>query len=264
MQMRATILVGLILALAPAANAQTVIRLPSQPAPGAETADAEGKEYFSKTFNTQVVTNVSQPTLTQFSPSPESANGTAVIICPGGGFHILSINSEGVEVAKWLNAHGVTAFVLRYRLVPTGEDGVRDMLGKSREKVREDMRPAFTLALADGAAAVKYVRDHAAELGVSPKRVGIMGFSAGGSVTTGVMLKPEAETRPDFGAPIYAYLGVIDDLQVPKNPPPLFVLAATDDQLGLVGDSVTLYGKWLTGTKAADSTSTRKAGTGLA
>src|SRR6185295_3745596 len=127
---------------------------------------------FSPIWNTQVVTNVAQPTLTVYAPEAAISTGTAVIVCPGGGFHALSINSEGVDVAKWLNGKGVTAFVLRYRLVPTGKDGVVEMIAKKRDKIDEDMRAAYPLALADGLAAMKYVREHAADLGVSPTRIG--------------------------------------------------------------------------------------------
>jgi acetyl esterase/lipase len=246
------ILIGLVLAGSQAAYAQEVIRLYPGPAPGSENWTHAEQTYFSPIFNTQVVTNVAQPTLTRYAPVPGSANGTSVIICPGGGFHALSINSEGVDVAKWLNAKGVTGFVLKYRLVPTGKDGVVEMLGKNREKIKEDMTSAFTLAAADGAAAVKYVREHASELGVSPHRIGLMGFSAGGSVTAAVALNHVAENRPDFAAPIYAYLGVMSKLEVPKDAPPLFVVAASDDQLGLAGDSVTIYSKWLAAKKPVE------------
>ena len=252
MKKSAAILIGLVLTASQAARSQEVIRLYPGPAPGSEKSTREERTYFSQMIHTQVVANVSQPTLTRFAPAPGSANGTSVIICPGGGFHILSINSEGIDVARWLNAKGVTGFVLKYRLVPTGKDGVLEMLGKNREKLKQDMRSAFTLAEADGAAAVKYVREHASELGVSPHRIGLMGFSAGGSVTAGVAVNHVAENRPDFVAPIYAYLAVIDEIRVPKDAPPLFVVAASDDQFGLVNDNLNVYSKWLAAKKPAE------------
>jgi len=245
------------------ARADDVIRLYSGAAPGSESWKHAEQEYFSPIFNTQVVTNVVNPTLTRFAPAPENANGTAVIICPGGGFHALSINSEGVDVAKWLNGKGVTAFVLRYRLVPTGKDGVVEMIAKKRDKVDEDMRAAYPLALADGLAAMKYVREHATDLGVSPTRIGFMGFSAGGTLTTGVALNYTAESRPDFVAPIYAYLGVIGEADAPKDAPPLFALAASNDPLGLAPDSVKLYSKWLAAKKSAELHMYAKGGHGF-
>jgi acetyl esterase/lipase len=263
--MKSSIVSGCLLfiaALQPV-HAEEIIRLYPGAAPGSEKWTHEEQDYFSPIFNTQVVTNVVNPTLTRYAPPPEIANGTAVIICPGGGFHALSINSEGVDVAKWLNGKGVTAFVLKYRLVPTGKDGVVEMMAKKREKIDVDMRAAFPLAVADGLVAMKYVREHAAELGVAPGRIGFMGFSAGGSLTTGVALNYTPESRPNFVAPIYAYLGVLDEANVPKDAPPLFALAASNDPLGLADDSVKLYSKWLTAKKSAELHMYAKGGHGF-
>jgi acetyl esterase/lipase len=245
-------------------NAQPVIRLSSADS-GAMKWTRPEKEYFSPVWNTQVVTNVSQPTLTVYAPAAGTANGTAVIIAPGGAFHALSINSEGRDVARWLNARGVTAFVLKYRLVPTGEDGVKEVMTKlsNLKKLDEDNAALVPLAIADGLAAVAYVRKHAADFGVAPTRVGFMGFSAGGTVTAAVATQYTAESRPDFAAPIYAYLGALKDVAVPKDAPPLFVAAATDDQLGLAPDSVTLYGKWLAAAKPVELHMYSKGGHGF-
>jgi len=130
---RAAVMVALLFLTAGVASAQKVVRLYTGPAPGSEKWTHQEKEYFSTVWNTQVVTNVSQPTLTVYSPEPANANGTAVIICPGGAFHALSIQSEGAEVAKWLSARGVTAFVLRYRLLPTGDDATKELITKMRK-----------------------------------------------------------------------------------------------------------------------------------
>ncbi|MEO6724968.1 MAG: alpha/beta hydrolase [Blastocatellia bacterium] len=254
MKLKAIALMGLLLALASVANAQKVIRLYPGTAPGSEKWTHQEKEYFSPIWNTQVVTNVVNPTLTLYAPDSATANGTAVIICPGGGFHALSINSEGVDVAKWLAAKGVTAFVLKYRLVPTGEDGVKELMGKmgNPRKFDEDNAAVVPMAVADGLAAVSYVRKHAADFGITPNRIGLMGFSAGGTITASVLFQYSAESRPDFAAPIYAYMGAVKEAPVPADAPPLFVLAATDDQLGLAPDSVRLYSKWLTSKKPAE------------
>ena len=236
-------------------SAQKVIRLYPGAAPGSEHWKHQEKEYFSPIWNTQVVTNVVNPTLTMFAPDPALANGTAVIIAPGGGFHALSINSEGVDVAKWLAAKGVTTFVLRYRLVPTGEDGVKEVTAKMSGGIKTldatnvDVVP---LAAADGIAAMAYVRKHASEFGIAPNRIGFMGFSAGGTVTASVAFQYSPETRPDFVAPIYAYLGAVKPAEVPKDAPPMFLVAATDDQLGLAPDSVKLYSMWQTAKKPVE------------
>ncbi len=235
----------MLLILTAGANAQKVIPLYSGAAPGSESWTHKEKEYFSPIFNTQVVTNVVNPTLTVYLPEAANDRKTAVIICPGGGFHALSINSEGVDVAKWLNARGIAAFVLKYRLVPTGADGVQEMMAKSsnRQKMQDDVTPVVPLAVADGIAAVSYVRKQARELGVSPQHIGLMGFSAGGTVASAVAFAYSAENRPDFVAPIYPYMGAVKEADVPKDAPPLFIVAATNDQLGLAADSIKLYSK---------------------
>ena len=238
--------------LAGISRAQKVIPLYSGAAPGSEKWTQKEKDYFSTVFNTQVVTNVTQPTLTAYLPAKDSANGTAVIVCPGGGFFALSINSEGADVANWLAARGVAAFVLKYRLVETGEDGTKEMVTKitDRKKFDQEIAPIVPLAVADGLAAVSYVRKHATEFGVSPERVGIIGFSAGGTVSTSVAFQYSAENRPAFVGSIYTYMGAVKAADVPKDAPPIFVAAATND--GLAPDSVQLYSKWIAAGKPAE------------
>lgn len=265
MKLRIATVTALLFALTGASYAQKVIRLYPGPAPGSEQWTQQEKEYFSPIWQTQVVTNVAQPTLTAYLPDAAKATGTAVVIAPGGAFHALSINSEGVDVARWLNERGVAAFVLKYRLVPTGEDGTKEVMAKMRDwkKLDEDNAAVVPLAVADGLAAVKYVRQHAGELGVSPQRIGIMGFSAGGTVTAAVAFQYAAESRPDFVAPIYPYLGAVKPSPVPQDAPPMFIAVASDDQLGLAPDSLKLYGQWLAAKKPVELHAYVKGGHGF-
>jgi acetyl esterase/lipase len=240
--------------LAPLGVAQDVIPLYPGAAPGSTQENYPEKEYFSKNWNTEVVANVTKPTLTVFKPSPELRNGTAVVICPGGGFVALSINSEGNDVAKYMVAKGVTAFVLKYRIAHTGQDATQEFaeLFANRQKFREILDKVVPLSIADGLAAVTYVREHASDWGVSPDRVGIIGFSAGGTVAAGVAFRYAPNGRPAFAALIYAAGGEFKDSSVPADAPPLFVAAATDDNLGLAPDSVALYEKWTGAHKPAE------------
>jgi acetyl esterase/lipase len=240
--------------LASVCAAQDVIPLYPGVAPGSSPASYPEKAYFSKVWNTEVVSNVTKPTLTVFKPAPELRNGTAVVICPGGGFMALSIESEGLEVAHYLVAKGVTAFVLKYRLAQTGDDATQEFttLIGDREKFAAMMQKIVPLSIADGMTAVTYVRQHAAEYGVSPDRVGIMGFSAGGTVTSGVAFHYLPEGRPAFVAPIYPAAGMFKDAPLPPDAPPIFIAAATDDNLGLAPDSVMLYQKWTGAQKSAE------------
>jgi acetyl esterase/lipase len=242
--------VCLLLVFTAAAFAQEVIPIYQGSAPGSAAGTYPEKQYFSKVWNTEVVSNVTQPSLTVFKPSAELKNGTAVVIFPGGGFMALSIASEGTEVAQYLSARGVTAFVLKYRLAHTGEDATQEFasLYSDRSKFEEKVSSIIPLSIADGLAAVIYVRQHAAEFGISANRVGVMGFSAGGVLAAAAALKYVPEGRPAFVAAVYAAIGRFRDSRVPGDAPPIFIAAASDDNLGLAPDSVALYEKW----RAAD------------
>jgi acetyl esterase/lipase len=246
--------VCVVIVLATAAVSQEVIPLYPGTPPGSSPETYPEKQYFSKVWNTEVVSNVTKPTLTVFKPSPELKNGTAVVICPGGGFMALSIASEGTEVAQYLVKRGVTAFVLKYRLAHTGEDATQEFAAAvaTPQKFEETVGKVVPLSVADGVAAVSYVRQHAAEYGVVPDRVGIIGFSAGGAVTAGVGYKYTPEGRPAFVAPIYAVASMFKDLPVPADAPPIFLVVATDDQFHLVPDSIALYEKWTAAGKSAE------------
>jgi len=254
-----------ILLSASQASAQDVIPLYQGTPPGAAPENYPEKEYFSKVWNTEVVSNVTKPTLTVFKAAPEQKNGTAIVVCPGGGFMALSINSEGTEVAKYLAAKGVTAFILKYRLAHTGEDATQEFttLIADRQKFGEMIGKIIPQSNADGLAAVAYVRQHAADWGISPDRVGIIGFSAGGEVTAAVAFQYKAEGRPAFVAPIYAAATAFKDAPVPADAPPMFVAAATDDQLGLAPDSILLYEKWRAAHKSVELHMYAKGGHGF-
>ncbi|MBC6991991.1 GDSL-type esterase/lipase family protein [Hymenobacter sp. BT491] len=246
---------GMLLFCAFTARAQQVIPLYTGKAPGSETWTWTEKENTQNMFNTRVVYNVTSPTLTAYLPSPSQATGTAIIICPGGGFHTLSIDSEGNDVAKWLQAKGVAAFVLKYRLVHSlTDDPVKESfaLFSDRKKLDAINAPVVPLAIADGKKAMEYVRSHAQELGILPNQIGLMGFSAGSTVAAGVGYSYTAANRPDFLAPMYAYLGALPKQPVPTDAPPLFAAAASDDQLGLAPQSVQLYSDWLAAGKPAE------------
>jgi len=257
--------VCLLIVFAAAAFAQEVIPVYQGTPPGSAPETYPEKQYFSKVWNTEVVSNVSKPSLTVFKPSPGRKNGTAVVICPGGGFMALSITSEGTEVAEYLSARGVTAFVLKYRLAHTAEDATQEFasLYADRPKFEEKISGIIPLSIADAFAAVTYVRQHASEFGISPDRVGIMGFSAGGVLAAAVGLKYVPESRPAFVAPIYGAIGRLKDSPVPEDAPPMFIAAASDDNLGLAPDSVALYEKWRTARKPVELHMYTKGGHGF-
>lgn len=210
----------------------TVISIWPGKAPG-ETGDA-GPEVAQPNKPGEVppvirLTNVSQPTLTVMMPAKEKRYGTAVIICPGGGYNILAWNKEGLEVAEWFNSIGVSAFVLKYR-TPTAKREI-----------------PWQAPAQDAQRAIRIVRSRAAEWDLKPDRIGLMGFSAGGSAAANASIKSETRLydpidtadqlscRPDFVALIYpAYLvdaqGQLKaDLAVTKQTPPMFLAHAFND-----------------------------------
>ena len=256
---------AVVLLLASCVAAQEVIPLYPGTPPGSTPETYPEKEYFSKVWNTEVVSNVTKPSLTVFKPSAATGNGTAAVICPGGGFMALSITSEGTEVAKYLTERGVTTFVLKYRLARTGEDATQEFATafNDREKFREMIGKVIPLSVADGRAAMVYVKQHAAEYGVNPEHVGILGFSAGGTVAAGAALHYAPEGRPAFVAPIYAAASMFKETPVPDDAPPIFIAAATDDNLGLAPESVALYQKWVEAHKSAELHMYAKGGHGF-
>jgi len=182
------------------------------------------------------VSNVSKPTLTIFRPSPEKDTGASIVICPGGGYSILAINHEGDDVARWLNTIGVTGIVVKYRI-------------PRRSGTKGDTPPPQ--ALMDAQRAMGLVRSKAGELGIDPKRIGLLGFSAGGHLAAWASTNFEkrsyepvdaadkVDCRPDFTVLIYpAYLlkgkgyagpEMADEIQVSSSTPPTFLAHAGND-----------------------------------
>ena len=232
---------------------QKVIQLYNGTAPGSESWTYNEQEYKAGS-NDALIYNVSHPTLTVYPADPSIATGTAVIVCPGGGFFILAAVHEGSDVAHWLNQKGVTVFLLKYRLGHSLTNNPGQELSDNMKKSDfvEKINPVIPLCIADGRAAIQYVRMHASEYGINPSRIGIMGFSAGGTVAASTAFKYTPGNRPDFVAPIYAFMPPSLQGPVPDDAPPIFIAAATDDNLGLASHSVDLYSKWLAAKKPAE------------
>jgi len=212
-----------------------------------------------------------RPVLLHYPADRAKAVGTAMIVAPGGGFRTLMMSYEGTDIARRLNAMGIDAFVLKYRLLYSGpgvpriparrstdekeaRPGLRDRgtAGAAPDSARRPRRFTVTgaykaqagqdliaLAADDGRQAVRLVRERAGEYGVRPGRIGMIGFSAGGVVTAAAVFGPAA-TRPDFAAIIY---GVGETGEVPSPAPPLFLAVAADDSMA-AARSVELFTTW--------------------
>ena len=266
-------LLAICVATVPAQEKQTQEEMTGRPrvipvwpkdAPGSEKWTQKEVEFRIALLG-KIVRNVVHPTLTAFLPERSKANGAAVIICPGGGFSFLA-KEEGIEEAKWLRNRGIAVFILKHRLKDTGateaefyssllqtallkavEDGLK---GGERPVLPEDVRKFSALAVADGRQAIKVVRAHAREWGIEPDRIGIMGFSSGGVVATGVATEQDAASRPNYAASIYG--PVLGSVKVPRDAPPLFICCASDDPLVPAQNSIRLYSAWNAAGKSAE------------
>jgi len=242
---------------------QKEVRLYKGAAPGSEGWNWEEKQNNKNAINLMTVYNVVNPTLTVFPA--DNANGAVVIVCPGGGFHFLSINSEGNEVARWLVKKGVTVFVLKYRVAHvTTDDPFGYMLDQNHRKEWDaEMVQTIPFSVADGREAISYVRGHAAEYGIDQNRIGIIGFSAGGTVAASAAFNYSKDNRPDFVAPIYAYMPASLMGDVKDDAPPMFLVCATDDQINLAPHSIELYNRWLASKHSAEMHLYAKGGHGF-
>jgi len=214
------------------ASAQQVYKIYPGTAPGEEKSNYKEFTIPNAQSGRPLVYNVTVPTITVYKPEAAIDTGAAMIIAPGGGNMYLTWEEEGINVAQWFARHGVTGIILKYRtnfMGNTEEEiskGVSEALGKmfssfaqmgqaateGQATVKKDIPmpviaeptvPEPTKAGDDGRQAIRYVRAHAEELGVNPNKIGIMGFSAGGMLTSNVMAIHDKDSRPDLAAPIY-------------------------------------------------------------
>lgn len=235
---------------------QTVIPLYPGNIPNSKPAADE--ETTTNENGITIIRNISKPTLTIFLPPKEKANGTAVVICPGGGYWVNAASHEGTDVAKKFNEMGITAFVVKYR-IPNEKWLINPEIGP----------------LQDAQQAIKTVRENAAKWNVDPSRIGIMGFSAGGHLasTAGTHFKKEVienpghtSLRPDFMILIYPVISFTaighrgsaeqligknpspekikeysNEMQVTPETPPTFLVHASDDDVVPVMNSIVFY-----------------------
>lgn len=196
---------------------------------------ATAKESWHSQYGSTFTRNVTDATLTPFLPDPAKANGTAVIVAPGGGFRTLSMSNEGWDVAKALAERGVAAFVLKYRLNQTPADmagferSMREMFSGTAPRPRPNpgaAANALAPQIADANAAFALIRSRAGEWKVDPNRIGMIGFSAGAMLTMATTLS-NGPAKPAFIGDVYGPLAAMGT--VPADAPPLFVAIAADD-----------------------------------
>ena len=209
------------------AQQKVIIKLWPGAVPGETEAKHEPVVTDNKSGNVTRITDITDPAMIVFPASTDNNNGAGVVVCPGGGYSILAIDKEGYEIAEWLNKLGFTAAVLQYR-VPKKQEG----------------------ALQDVQRAIRIMRSKASKWNLNPDKLGVMGFSAGGSLSARASTlydekiypkvdeKDDLSCKPDFALLIYpAYLdqgenrSLTPELKVNKNTPPTFIFQAADDRL---------------------------------
>ena len=217
------------------------LRLWSGVAPGSEGWSHTEDVAIDATSGVELIRNVITPTITPVLPAPGTSNGSAVVVAPGGGFAALAWHHEGTSTARWFADRGVTAFVLKYRLAPLPADPSELVarLGPPPDAsepaalgawMRTAIGQAPDLATADAEQAIRTIRSRAATWAVDPSRVGIIGYSAGGTVAIQAAATTDVEARPAFVANIY---GAFLERPVTRDAPPYFGVVAADDTLCL-------------------------------
>lgn len=244
-----SLLIGLLLSISAFATEPQVFDLWPGKTPGdvGIKGDENSRTYQSALIGapTRLITNVTRPTLTIYSPPKDKNTGTAMLICPGGGYHDLFWELEGEEVAAWLNSLGMTGIILKYRCPRRPGD----------VKGEPPLGP-----LLDAQRAVSLVRSRSAEWGIDPVRIGMVGFSAGGHLALATATSFEKRTyesidkiddascRPDFAVLCYSgYLKAKDKdeispgIQIPAGTPPIFLAHSSDDSISSAEHSVFMY-----------------------
>ena len=216
---------------------QKTVPLYGKSMPSKEQQDNKNKDM-------PLVYNISNPTLTIYEPT--NPNGTGIVVAPGGGFMFLSIKTEGYDVAEWLTQKGFTVFLLKYRTLPIVTDDPIGLLmdNYNKNKWEDLIKNQIPTCIRDGRAAIEFARTHAQEYKLNPNQIGIIGFSAGGTVAASTAFDFNKNNRPDFTAPIYPYFP--DSFLKPTLPdaPPMFLLAATNDEGGFNMHCINLYKHW--------------------
>jgi dienelactone hydrolase len=241
--------------------AQEEIRLWEGKAPGSENWTYQ-EVRTSSADGIVMIRDVVDPSMTAYLPDPSTPNGIAVVVCPGGAFRALAWENEGVAVARWLNKHGMAAFVLKYRLLKT-DDQARIPFSKpgfglklpiknanaNPDPNNEELNNVIKLATSDGQQAIRLVRQNAPKWNIDPSKIGIMGFSAGGGVAVGTALLDDPAAYPNFLVSLYGPSQV--DVNVPANAPPLFIAVAANHKPVSMG-CVALYSVWNEAGKPAE------------
>ena len=191
--------------------------------------------------------NISKPEISLYKAKGNSITDKAMIICPGGGLFFSAYEKEGVKLAKKLAQNGITAVILKYRTYPRKGSVIKwsQTLWDKPQIAIDSAKIILPYSSKDALSAIELIRNNASKYNINPNKIGLMGFSAGGAVTMEAAYTSVIKNQPNFIAPIYPWMDIVDNQKVPLNKPPAFVSCANDDPLELAAPSVQIYQDWI-------------------
>lgn len=208
--------------------------------------------YPEKTFDSffgegVFIDNVTKPEMHFYEAKGENITDKVMIICPGGGLFFSAYEKEGTLLAEKLSNNGINAIVLKYTLYPidgNAQKWLNENWG-SQDDIIKKAKKTLPFSVNDALNAIENIRNNSKKYKVDPNKIGLMGFSAGGAVTMEVSYKATEKNQPNFIAPIYPWMLIVEDQKVPDNKPPAFISCANNDILELAPLSVKIYQDWI-------------------
>ena len=189
--------------------------------------------------------NISVPEMHLYKAKGNSITDKAMIICPGGALFFSAYEKEGVKLAKKLALNGITAIVLKYRTYPRKGSVIEWQRTLKTQTAIDSAKTILPYSSKDALNAIEVIRNNASKYNINPNKIGLMGFSAGGAVTMEAAYTSISKNQPNFIAPIYPWMLIVDKQKVPLNKPPAFISCANDDPLMLATPSVQIYQDWI-------------------
>jgi acetyl esterase/lipase len=192
--------------------------------------------------------NISKPEMDIYRAKGNSITDKAMIICPGGGLFFSAYEKEGVKLAKKLSLNGITSIVLKYRTYPRKGsviDWTKTIWDKPQMAI-DSAKIILPYSSKDAMAAIEVMRINSAKYNINPNKIGLMGFSAGGAVTMETAYNSTKKNQPNFIAPIYPWMDIVEKQEVPNNKPPAFITCANNDEFKKIpASSVQIYRDWI-------------------
>ena len=190
--------------------------------------------------------NISEPEMYLYKAKGDSITDKAMIICPGGALLFSAYEKEGVKLAKKLALNGITAIVLKYRTYPRKGSVIEWQRTLKTQTAIDSAKTILPYSSKDALNAIEVIRNNASKYNINPNKIGLMGFSAGGAVTMEAAYTSISKNQPNFIAPIYPWMDIVEGQKVPSNKPPAFITCANNDEYREIPtSSVQIYQDWI-------------------